>query len=73
VVFYGDVKMMLTLTVSGMTCGGCIQAITRALQVQDPAAAVEADLASQTVTVQSCLSPELTRQIIGDAGFPVIN
>jgi len=64
---------MLTLTVSGMTCGGCIKAITRALQVQDPTATVEADLASQTVGVQSSLSPELTRQIIGDAGFPVID
>ncbi len=64
---------MLTLTVSGMTCGGCIKAITRALQVQDPTATVEADLASQTVGVQSSLSPELTRQIIGDAGFPVLN
>ena len=64
---------MLTLAVSGMTCGGCIKAITRALQVQDPTATVEADLASQTVEVQSSLSPELTRQIIGDAGFPVID
>jgi len=64
---------MLTLTVSGMTCGGCIKAITRALQAQDPTATVEADLASQTVGVQSSLSPELTRQIIGDAGFPVID
>ncbi len=64
---------MLTLAVSGMTCGGCIKAITRALQVQDPTATVEADLASQTVEVQSSLSPELTRQIIGDAGFPVLN
>ena len=64
---------MLTLTVSGMTCGGCIKAITRALQVQDPTATVKADLASQTVEVQSSLSPELTRQIIGDAGFPVLN
>ena len=63
---------MLTLTVSGMTCGGCIKAITRALQAQDPAATVDADLASQTVEVQSSLSPELTRQIIGDAGFPVV-
>ncbi len=42
---------MLTLTVFGMTCGGCIKAITRALQVQDPTATVEADLASQTVGV----------------------
>jgi len=56
-----------------MTCDGCIKAITRALQAQDPAAIVEADLVSHTVKVQSSLNPELTRQIIGDAGFPVLN
>ena len=27
---------MFTLKVSGMTCGGCINAVTRAVQAQDP-------------------------------------
>ena len=62
---------MLSLKVSGMTCGGCINAVTRAIQSQDPDAKVQADLASQTVNLETALSPAQASQIITDAGFPV--
>ena len=62
---------MLTLKVSGMTCGGCINAVTRAVQAQDPAAKVQADLATQTVSLETTLSPAQAGQLITDAGFPV--
>jgi len=64
---------MLTLKVSGMTCGGCINAVTRAIQSQDPQAKVEADLATQTVSLETSLSAIQAGQIITDAGFPVAN
>lgn len=64
---------MFSLKVSGMTCGGCVNAITRALQTQDSQARVEADLGAQTVQIESVLNPELVRQLIVDAGFPVMN
>jgi copper chaperone len=64
---------MLTLKVSGMTCGGCINAVTRAIQSQDPQAKVEADLATQTVNLETSLSATQAGQIITDAGFPVAN
>lgn len=63
---------MQTLKVSGMTCGGCIKAITRAIQDQDPQAQVQADLGTQVVKLETSLSPELVAQLIEDAGFPVI-
>ncbi len=63
---------MQTLKVSGMTCGGCIKAITRAIQEQDPQAQVEADLATQVVKLETTLSAEVAAQLIEDAGFPVI-
>jgi copper chaperone len=63
---------MLSLKVSGMTCGGCINAVTRAIQSQDPQAIVQADLASQTVTVETTLSADQASQLIADAGFPVV-
>ena len=63
---------MLSLKVSGMTCGGCINAITRALQIEDPKAKVQADLATQTVTLETVLSAEKAAQLITDAGFPVV-
>jgi copper chaperone len=62
---------MFTLKVSGMTCGGCINAVTRAVQAQDPQAKVQADLATQIVSLETTLSPEITAELITDAGFPV--
>jgi copper chaperone len=63
---------MLSLKVSGMTCGGCINAVTRAIQSQDPKAIVQADLASQIVTLETSLSAAQASQLIADAGFPVV-
>ncbi len=62
---------MQTLKVSGMTCGGCIKAITRAIQDQDPQARVQADLATQVVQLETSLPSEVIAQLIEDAGFPV--
>ena len=62
---------MFTLKVSGMTCGGCINAVTRAVQAQDPQAQVQAGLAAQMVTLATTLTPELAAELITDAGFPV--
>ena len=63
---------MLSLKVSGMTCGGCINAVARAVQTQDPGAKVQADLATQTVTLETTLSAEKAAQLITEAGFPVV-
>ena len=62
---------MLNLKVSGMTCGGCIKAVTKAIQSQDPQAKVEVDLVSQMVNLETSLSAAQASQIITDAGFPV--
>ena len=62
---------MFTLKVSGMTCGGCINAVIRAIQAQDPQAKVQADLATQVVSLETSLSLELAAELITDAGFPV--
>ena len=62
---------MLTLHVSGMTCGGCVNAITRAIQTHDANARVEADLATQAVRIETTLNLEETAIIVTNAGFPV--
>ncbi len=64
---------MFTLKVSGMTCGGCINAVTRAVQSQDPQAKVQADLITQTVNLETSLSLGQASQLITDAGFPVLS
>lgn len=62
---------MLTLQVSGMTCGGCTNAITRAIQAHDASATVQADLATQMLQIETVLSLEETAEIVTNAGFPV--
>ena len=62
---------MLSLKVSGMTCGGCIKAVTKAIQAQDPSATVQADLGTQIISLETTLSQAQASQLITDAGFPV--
>ena len=62
---------MFTLKVSGMTCGGCVNAVTRAIQAQDPQAQVQVDLATQVVSLETSLSTDQAAELITAAGFPV--
>jgi copper chaperone len=63
---------MHTLFITGMTCGGCIKAVTKAIQMQDARATVQVDLDSQKVEIDSKLSREALITIVTDAGFPVV-
>ena len=60
---------MQTFKVEGMTCGGCVGAVTRAVQTVDKDAKVEVDLASKTVKVDSNVSPLQIIDVITNAGF----
>ena len=60
---------MQTFKVDGMTCGGCVAAVTRAVQAVDKDAKVEVDLASKTVKVDSKVSPLQIIDVITNAGF----
>lgn len=64
---------MLNFTVTGMTCGGCINAVTRAIQSHDALAEVHIDLATQHIEIKTSLQIEKARELIEDAGFPVVN
>ena len=60
---------MQTFKVDGMTCGGCVAAVTRAVQAVDKDAKVDVDLASKTVKVDSNVSPLQIIDVITNAGF----
>lgn len=62
---------METLKVTGMTCGHCVGAVTKALRADDPAAKVQVDLASGTVTVESRQPRAALIRRIEDAGYSV--
>jgi copper chaperone len=63
----------LQFDVPGMTCDSCVTAITKAVQLVDPAASVTADLETKRVIVGSKSDREAHEFIaaITDAGFDV--
>lgn len=60
-----------TFTVTGMTCGHCEKAVTRALQQVDPQAQVAIDRAQNRVEVQSAQAREALAAAITEEGYAV--
>jgi copper chaperone len=65
--------MNQTFTVTGMTCGHCEKAVTRALQQVDPQAQVVIDRAQNQVQVESTQAREALAQAIAEEGYAVAN
>lgn len=64
---------MITLTVEGMTCMGCVASVEKALKKLDPAARVEIDLASGRVEVDGAVDLDAAKDAIEASGFDVVN
>lgn len=62
---------MLNFSVPDMSCGGCAQAITRAVQKLDPQAIITPDLAAKQVAIETSLQAGIVRETLEKAGFPV--
>lgn len=60
---------MQRFNVQGMSCGCCVNAVTSAIQQQDPNAVVEVDLATAEVQVESALSAEQIITLLDEAGY----
>lgn len=63
--------MNQVFTVTGMTCGHCEKAVTRALQAVDPQAQVQIDRTHNRVEVESTQSREALAQAITEEGYAV--
>ena len=63
--------MMQTFTVTGMTCGHCEKAVTRAVKQLDPQAEVTIDRAANKVEVQSEQPRTLLGKAIAEEGYAV--
>ncbi len=61
--------MSETYLVKGMTCEGCVRAVTNAIERALPGATVEVDLASGRVTVANGADERAIAQAVDDAGF----
>lgn len=62
---------MSTFEVPEMTCGHCVNAVTEAVKGVDPAASVDIDLSTKTVSVESDAPVELLSAAIHEAGYDV--
>ena len=65
-----------TITVSGMTCGHCVSAVSRELSALPGVTGVEVDLhagadSPVTVTSNAVLDPTAVREAVEEAGYQV--
>jgi copper chaperone len=63
--------MNQTFTVTGMTCGHCEKAVTRAIQEADPQAKVSIDRSQNKVDVESTQSRDALAKAIAEEGYAV--
>jgi copper chaperone len=61
----------MNLVVEGMTCGHCVQAITRAIQARDPHAQVQVDLSGGVVQINGTRTVEAAVEAIQAEGYVV--
>ncbi len=61
----------MILVVKGMTCGGCVRSVTRAIRRVAPEASVAVDLASGRVEIAGSVSPQAARAAVEAAGYEV--
>jgi copper chaperone len=60
---------MKTYRVAGMTCDGCVRAVTRAIARRAPGAAVSIDLAQGLVKIDGAVADAEVCAAVQDAGF----
>ena len=56
--------------VQDMTCGSCVRHVNEAIAKVDPAAKVEADTVSRTITVVTTASQQQIEKALRDDGYP---
>ncbi|OYV39283.1 MAG: heavy metal transport/detoxification protein [Thiomonas sp. 20-64-5] len=59
------------LQVTGMTCGHCVAAVTRALKSVPGTQDAQVDLTSGRATVQGSATPEALVKAVADEGYGV--
>ena len=59
----------LLMQVEGMTCQGCVDAVTKAIRRLDPAAKVDVDLEHDRVHVVTTAQALEVAQALGTAGY----
>ncbi len=63
---------MMKLKVTGMTCGGCVSSVVRAVNAAAPGAKVDVDLKSGEVAIAGAADRQVVVTAIEEAGYDVI-
>jgi copper chaperone len=66
-----EATMNQTFTVTGMTCGHCEKAVTRAITEVDPQAQVTIDRSQNKVDVESTQARDSLAKAIAEEGYAV--
>jgi copper chaperone len=64
--------MKLQLTVPQMACGACAESITKAIQLIDSRAEVQADPKTKQVEVDTTASEASVKEALSQAGYPPV-
>jgi copper chaperone len=59
----------IVIDVKGMTCQGCVNAVTRIVKRTDPQADVKIDLAAGRADVKTSAAPEAIAKAISSGGY----
>ena len=70
---YSSNTMKHIFSVTGMSCGHCVRAITHAVRALDPQATVQVDLDAQRVEVESQQPRTALADVIRDEGYTVVD
>ena len=62
---------MIHFDIPGMTCGGCVRSVTRAIHSIDDAAQVVPDVPARRVTIESRHDRAVFVEAIREAGYEV--
>jgi copper chaperone len=62
--------MKLQLKVPGISCGGCVSTVTKAIKAVDTNAIVQGDPQTKTVLVETESSESAIKAAIAKAGYP---
>ncbi|WP_230532729.1 heavy-metal-associated domain-containing protein [Microvirga roseola] len=64
-----ETRKDLLMQVDGMTCQGCVNSVTKAIQRLDPSAKVDVDLEHGRVHVSTCAQSLEIAQALNAAGY----
>lgn len=63
--------MTLQLMIPDMACSACVETITKAVQVIDPTAEINADVKTKQVSIETQANEASIRDAIAAAGYTV--